>query len=165
MCPILAPGYIWRPSSISSSAAESAEVIIYFRLAKLTEKPVINLKALIISVTWYPTERGKVRSIPLPLPFCVWNNRPQRQTVKSEIWIKVNSSQPTEQSNEFRSEWRSKATHTPWPIIGWTEKGMQVTLVAWSEEIVGEEKKPNDWPDPLAPKWYLFVRENLEKNL
>ena len=29
----------------------------------------------------------------------------------------------------------------------------------------GRRKKPNDWPDPLAPKWYLFVKGNLEKNL
>ena len=35
---------------------------------------------------------------------------------------------------------KAKATCTPWPIIGWTEKGMQVTLVARPEETVEEEK-------------------------
>ena len=64
-----------------------------------------------------------------------------------------------------QSEWRSKATRTPWPIISLTGKGMQVTPVAWPEEIVEEEKKQNDWPEPLVPKWYLFVRGNWEKNL
>ena len=84
---------------------------------------------IIIIAMWYATEIGKVRSI--PLPFCVWTNRPQRLTAKRERWTKVNSSQPVDQSNESRSEWRSKATRTPWRIIGWTKKGMQVTLVAW----------------------------------
>ena len=71
--------------------------------------------------------------------------------------------QPVEQSNEPRSEWRSKlpALHD----ICWTKKWIQVTLVAWSEEIVKKEKVKWLAIDPLAPKWYLFVRGNLEKNL
>ena len=56
-----------------------------------------------------------------------------------------------------QSEWRSKATRILWSIIGWTEKGMQVTLVAQPEEIVGEEKKkPNDWPEPFIAKMIPF---------
>ena len=63
--------------------------------------------------------RGKRRSI--PLPYGVWINRPQGLTTRA---VKM----------------KAKATCTPWPIIGWTRKGMQVTLVAWLEEIEEEEK-------------------------
>ena len=35
---------------------------------------------------------------------------------------------------------KAKATCSPWPIIDWTEKGMEVTQVAWPEEIEEEEK-------------------------
>ena len=88
----------------------------------------------IIGVTCH---RERISEINSPYPSVFELTGPKDR----EIWTKVNSSQPVEQSNESRSEWRSKATHTPWPMIGWTEKGMQVTLVAWPEEIVGEEKK------------------------
>ena len=45
-----------------------------------------------------------------------------------------------------------------------TEKGMQVTLVARPDEIVGEEKKQNDWPDPLGQN-DTFSSEEIWKRI
>ena len=109
---------------------------------------------------------GKGQSIPLPV--CVWTNRPQDWPVKG------------------RYEWKS-ITRTPWSAACWTvtnpgqNEGQScphsMTYNLLDEEKnpghsssmtggnSGRRKKPNDWPDPLAPKWYLFVRGNLEKNL
>ena len=98
------------------------------------------------NVVWH--RERKVRSI--PLPFCVWTNS-QLLALHDLLRIQVRM--------------KTKATRTPRPIIGWTEKGMQVTLVAQPKEIVGEEREQNDWPELLAPKWYLFIRGNLDKNL
>ena len=76
--------------------------------------------------------RGKGRSI--PLPYDVWINRPQGLT----------------------------ATRTPWPIIGWTEKGIQIALVARPEEIVGEERKK--WlARPFSAKMIPFRQRKFGK--
>ena len=54
------------------------------------------------------------------------------------VWI----NRPQGLTAKTVGEWRSKATCTPWPI---------------------EEKKPNDWPDPLSPKWLPFRQRKLGK--
>ena len=35
---------------------------------------------------------------------------------------------------------KDKATRNPRPVIGWTKKRIQDTLIAWPEEVVGDGK-------------------------
>ena len=72
-----------------------------------------------VSVTWYATERGKGRSI--PLPFSVWINRPQDWPLKG-IYE------------------RKSIPRTPWPAACWTKNGIQVTRVSWPDSMGGEGK-------------------------
>ena len=81
-------------------------------------------------MTWYATEREK--EVNSPTLWCLNQQAPRTDRKSSQ--------------NES----------TPWLIIGWTEKGMQVTLVAWLEEIVGEEKKAKWWARPFSTKMIPF---------
>ena len=57
---------------------------------------------------------------------------------------------------------KAKATRTPWPVICWTKKRIQVTLVAWQEEIVGEEKAK--WlARPFSAKMIPFRQRKFGK--
>ena len=44
-----------------------------------------------------------------------------------------------------------------WPLISWTE-GNAGHSSSMTRGNRGRRKKPNDRPDPLVPKWFLFVR-------
>ena len=86
--------------------------------------------------------RGKMRSI--PLPYSVWINRPQGLTARA---VRM----------------KAKATCTPWPITGWTKKGMQVTLVVWPEEIE-EEEKAKLLAKPFSTKMIPFRQRKFGKD-
>ena len=80
-------------------------------------------------VVWHGMLPREGKRISIPPPFCVRTNRPQRLTVKREIWTKVYYSHSMVCSllNKVTNPGQNEATRTPWPIIGWTKKGMQVS--------------------------------------
>ena len=89
----------------------------------------------------YATERE--REVNFPTLWCL------NQQVPRTDWIQV--------------KMKAKATCTSWPIIGWTEKGMQVTLVAWPEEIEEEEKAK--WlAKPFSAKMIPFHQRKFGKD-
>ena len=91
-------------------------------------------------VSWYATEggKGKINSPNL----CVWTNKFQDWPLKGRYERKSNYSHSMIYS-ESRSEWKPRAACTPWPVIGWTERGMWVIVVAWPDEV--EEEKGAIW--------------------
>ena len=56
-----------------------------------------------------------------------------------------------------------KATCTPWPVICWTKKRIQVTLVAWPEEIAGEGKSQMIGYRPFSAKMIPFRQRKFGK--
>ena len=113
--------------------------------SKLLEKILNQLELLKPGVTWHATERGKVRLI--SLSFCVWTNKPQGLTAIA-VRMKVESYQHSMTYNRLDREGN----------VGHCSS-------TTGRNRGGKKKGPNDWPYPLAPKWYLFVRGNLENNL
>ena len=71
--------------------------------------------------------------------------------------------QQVPRTDQIQVRMKAKATCTPWPIIGWSEKGMQVTLVAWLEEIEEEEKAK--WlAKPFCAKMIPFRQRKFGKD-
>ena len=94
------------------------------------------------SVTWYATEREKVRLISPTL--CVWTNKSQDWPLKGRYERKSNYSHSMI-CNESRSEWKPRAACTPWSLPSWMERRMWVIVVAWPNDV--EKEEPNDWPN------------------
>ena len=93
------------------------------------------------TVTWYATERE--REVNSPTLRCLNQQVPRTDRIQVRM--------------------KAKATCTPLSIIGWTEKGTQVTLVAWPEEIEEEEKAK--WlAKPFSAKMIPFHQRKFEKD-
>ena len=71
---------------------------------------------------------------------CVWTNKSQDWPLKRRYERKSNYSHFMI-CNESRSEWKPRAASTPWPVIGWTERGMRVIVVARPDEVEEEEER------------------------
>ena len=128
----------------SSSKNHTQNIQLYFISfisSTLTFKINIQLrKEEKATVTWYATQRE--REVNSPTLRCLNQQVPRTDRIKVRM--------------------KAKANCTPWPIIGWIGKEMQVILVAWPEEI--EEEERAKWlARPFSAKMIPFRHRKFGK--